>query len=828
MDVQGSLYHLITGCADWRACLDADSGLSLGELWDAADVAGTSGPAISAVSSAWEYDDAKRWLRLRRDTPLFRRAGRTAPLDPAGRRGAGRDGYGNWYWIDADARSIRWLPTSGTDTSSGRGPAELWWSVDQLHASCGCRTVAASGGFVSVRPCPGGDAALSGLAVTTRHYLAAGYTSATESGLLVFDLQAGGAPVRLVWPDGPQPFRPLDLTELPDGGLLVLDGEGSRYWALDPWFRGSGVARSRPATFTSLPTAGGEGERRLDYPEPSQLHACALTDVGGASIAAISIEPGPDGSVLVMDAPAVRGYSTVYCFDGDLLRWQTPLRDVVEVIDPADPENLSQRYSVLGYDLCYVVAPAVGPLPPPLLYVADSEGDQVLAFDLDADTGALRARDDFLPLRRWAGRALVRAGAGAWYDFGERWIPLTVFTECRFASSASLVTALPAGDLSGEPFDSQRPGCVWHRLLLDAYVPTGTALAVRARAADDLTLLPLEPWVEQPVPYRRSGGSELPWTDTWADQRVGVPKPGEPEPQLALPAELGTYELLFQGVIGRYGQLEVTLSGGGRSSPAVRSIRAWFPRFSYVEHYLPAVFASADAPGRFLERFLANPEGLFTALEEKIEHQHLIVDARTARAADLGWLASWFGLVLDPLWTTQRRRFLLRHVDAFYRRRGTVPGLLAMLRVFFDAEVDESTIFSVGAVPATSSRIRVVERFLTRPAPTDAPGVRAGAHRFLVQVPGSLEPAQLAMVGRIVEQGKPAHTAHTLSPYEELFVVGEARLGLDTELAGSARFSPVTLGQSLLGRGYLGFQRPWDIPDRMIADRDRLGQGVAL
>ena len=52
------------------------------------------------------------------------------------------------------------------------------------------------------------------------------------------------------------------------------------------------------------------------------------------------------------------------------------------------------------------------------------------------------------------------------------------------------------------------------------------------------------------------------------------------------------------------------------------------------------------------------------------------------------------------------------------------------------------------------------------------------------------------MVGRIIEQGKPAHTAFALQPYEELFVVGRARLGLDTELARSLRFTPVVLGQS--------------------------------
>ena len=246
-----------------------------------------------------------------------------------------------------------------------------------------------------------------------------------------------------------------------------------------------------------------------------------------------------------------------------------------------------------------------------------------------------------------------------------------------------------------------------------------------------MALLEFEPWVSQPTPYQRSDGAELPWADVWADRR---------DSSTPLPPELGTYELLFQSVIGRYCQLEITVSGGGRSSATIRSVRAWFPRFSYVEQYLPAIYAEHDLPDRFLERFLANPEGILTALEEKIEHSHLILDARTAREVDLPWLAAWFGLVLDPLWTPARRRFLIRNVDAFYRRRGTVAGLLAILRVFFDDEQDLNahSIFAVGAVPATSSRIRLVERFLTRdrsarpPARTPgrpSPSVRSGGRR---------------------------------------------------------------------------------------------------
>jgi phage tail-like protein len=815
MDVQGSRYHLLNGVADWGGCTDTTSGLTLAELWaDAAD-----GLPLS-IRTAWEYDPELGVLRLRRDTPLFRRAGRNLAVDPASRRGASRDGYGNWYWVDTDRRAIRWRPTDDQTAST-------WWSADELNTSCAAQP---AGGetFAGRPPLPPGDLLLQGLTVTSRHYLLAGYVAESEAGLLVFDLQAGGAPLRLLWPHD-EPFTPWDLADTADGGALVLDRVHSRYWRLDERLRLRGQQPSRPALFQ--PVTGGPQVRFTGPARPTPLRLVGADPQ--APLNPISIEPGPDGSVLVLDADPARGYSTLYRFDGDELRWQTPMRDIVEVIDPRDPTNTSILYSLLGHDFCYLAGPpATGPLPPPMLYVADAEGDQVVAFTLDPDTGNMLPRDDFLPLRRWAGRALVRAGDGAWYDFGERFVPLQVLTECRFASEAALTTPIEFGaggslpGVAGESFDSQRPGCVWHRLLIDAQVPTGARLSIRARASDDPALLPLERWLPQPVPYLRSDGPELPWLDVWADRRDGA---GD------LPAGTGTYELLLQQVAGRYLQLEVTVSGGGRSTPLLRSLRAWFPRFSYPERYLPVVYAEHDLPGRFLERFLANMEGFFTAIEERIEHSHLLLDPRTAPAPDLPWLAAWFGLALDPQWDEGRRRFLIRHVDRFYRLRGTVPGLVAALRVYLDGTVDERAFSCTGA--GAASGVRLVERFLTRDTGGAAYGapqttldpdpdarVRRTAHRFDVLVPLGLSPDQVAMVGRIVETSKPAHTSFTLRRYYELFVVGQARLGIDTEIGQAPTFSPMVTGRSGLASGYLGYDRPFDITDRIVSDRDRVGR----
>lgn len=803
MDVQGSQFHLLDGRPDWARCVDGATGHKLEEHWS-----GASG----LDSSAWEYDDDRRVLRLRRETPLFRKAGRSEPLDVEHRRGAGRDGYGNWFWIDETRMGIRWRP-------AGDRRASAWWSIADLSAACTCGDGQLAGAFSSVCTCPPPELLLSGLTVTTHHHLLAGYTAPREAGLLVFDLQGGGAPLRMLWPPG---FQPSDLADTPDGGALVLDRQAGCYWRLDEHLRLRGVAPSHPIGFAPADGSDPVVVTGTVLPTPS-----VLLDEDGHLVHAISIEPGPGGSVLVLDQEPSRPYSVLYCYDGDTLRWQATLEDVVEMVDPDDPEAHSFRFSVVAHD--FVHAEVGGPLDPPMLYVADVAGDQVIAFALDPATGALTARDEFLPLRRWAQRALVRTPDGVHYDFGERWISLQVFSECRFVTSATLLTPITFGTdpvLPGDSFDSGIPACVWHRLLMDLHVPTGTTVTVRAHAADDPALLALEDWHDQPVPYLRSGGSELPWTDPWADRRGALRDPAP------LPEGMGTHELLLQHVVGRYLQLELTFTGSGRATPWLRSLRAWYPRFSYPEHYLPAVYAENDGPDRFLERFLANPEGIFTAIEEKIEHSHVLLDSRTTPGPDLPWLAAWFGLALDPLWDEARRRFLIRHIDRFYRIRGTVLGVVATLRVYLEPVVDDGVFRSA---ESGTGGIRVIERFLTRDtgavaygAPTDVPSldlrtrVRASAHRFEVLVPQGLTDQDQAMVHRIVELARPAHTAFLLRHYYELFVIGQARLGLDTELGHAPSYVPVLTGSTPLAAGHLAHPHPFELADRIISDRNRI------
>jgi len=97
-----------------------------------------------------------------------------------------------------------------------------------------------------------------------------------------------------------------------------------------------------------------------------------------------------------------------------------------------------------------------------------------------------------------------------------------------------------------------------------------------------------------------------------------------------------------------------------------------------------------------------------------------------------------------------------------------------------------------------------------------------------VLVPQDLSDEQEAMVGRIVELAKPAHTAFDLKRYWDLFRVGEVRLGLDTQLGGSSTWNPLVLGSGYLSGVYLQAPYPFDIGDRMVLNRDRLGNLPAL
>ena len=356
---------------------------------------------------------------------------------------------------------------------------------------------------------------------------------------------------------------------------------------------------------------------------------------------------------------------------------------------------------MIGYDLAFVSAKdAVHPSLLGQVFIAAMDGNQCYAFDVfGADNYLdLQARAEFYPMRLFGGKAIVTASDQVYYDFGENWLPLIEQKRPRYEPEATLITFA---------FDGKQPDCVWHRLLLDACIPPDSSVFIWSRTANEVSGLDRAQWWLEPSLHRRADGSELPFV---------------PEPTAG---DAGTWEFLFQRAKGRYLQLKILLSGNGRSTPRLHALRAYYPRFSYLEHYLPAVYRDDDESASFLDRFLANVEGTLTSLEDQIANVQLLFDVRSAPADVLDWLANWLGVVLDPAWDERRRRLFIQHAMEFFQYRGTARGLLIALHLALDECVDEtiftqSLTFNAQANTKTQRRLssfRIIEKFRTRQTP---------------------------------------------------------------------------------------------------------------
>jgi phage tail-like protein len=685
VDSNGTRFHLRFGPRDWAEHVAAP---------------GSRAMVFDAESGSVALDQVAQILPGQADGQV---------LAAGDRRGADCDRFGNWYWIDAGRRRIRTV-------RSGRADASTYWDADQPHAEP-CPADNEPGAlFVAVEPASPAFAELrlQGLAVTTGHYLVVG--TAAPAGLLVFDLHAYGPPVLLPWPEEVG-FRPFDMERIDDGGVWILEeGEGARFWRLDTQLRPIPTGRAIELEPAGVELFRAPGAMPAEYPSvtfPDGFRS------GLGSPATVRAPRGivglPDGSVLILDTgPA--GPSSIVRLHGETLL------GTVVLDAPMLDRYLPPPAEIRGHDLAFLPDPGggTGPETSGRLVVVTEGGNQAFRFRLlaDRDTLELTLLPDYLPLRRFGGRALVACEGRVRYDLDERWNALVTMPRRRYR---------PDGVLEGLVFDGKTPGCVWHRLVFDGCVPPGSSVGVETRAAEDLVALEDGRWNPEPPPYRRGDGPEtLPYLPC-----AGA---GESEPGSAR----GTWETLFQRAEGRFLELRLTFFGGGRLTPQIRALRVYYPRFSYLERYLPATYREGPVSASFLDRFLANPEGIFTVLEDRIAAAEGLFDTRIAPADYLGWLAGWLGASLHPDWEDWRKRHFIDNAALLFRWRGTLPGLRAFLSLAVADRpsrtlLDELRSGSPAIEEQPGRDIRIVESFLLRDfggVELGGPGAGAGAVAF--------------------------------------------------------------------------------------------------
>ena len=647
VDANGTRFHLLLGEDDWLRTRRRDV----------------------------EWDGVRNEIRLW--PRVFRFAGGTseAPIEIGQRRGAARDAFGNWYWIAPDERSI-------LVRSSGSQNVSAFWPDPSTGAG---ESAPDTGGFRPRRAPEAAVLPLRGLAVTDDHYLAVGTPGeAGKAGVLIFDLYAGSAPRLYVWPI---PFDPFDIASRDGGGVWILDRRHRRIWQLGPRFEVVAPdASPAPAT----------GEPRFVNADGSEPPSCtahvALNPAHAWEVPAcdpVAIAPLDKDAVLVLERDDGTKFGRVHLLvHGAAQGDSVSLRAILEHIDTGARE---EPFTLVAHDFALGARQSDDPDAwSGRLFVVAADGRQAYAFGVERTASQLKldAQPDYYPMRLFGGRGLVIAGDEPWYDSGSIWVRLQQQKRPRFVE---------VGEVASPVFDSGEPSCVWHRLMLDACIPPGTAVDVLTRAADES--LDLTDWQREPQPRMRGDGSELPYV------------PNESG------AARGTWELLFQKAVGRYLQVKLVLRGDARSTPRVRALRAWYPRFSYLDHYLPAVYREDAQSASFLDRFLANIEGMFTATEDRMAAAQMLFDVATAPPETLDWLASWFGVALDPSWEDARRRLFLRHAMDFFAVRGTNHGLQLALRLALDECIDDRLFDASPRAARQAAPLRIIERFRARRTP---------------------------------------------------------------------------------------------------------------
>ena len=189
-------------------------------------------------------------------------------------------------------------------------------------------------------------------------------------------------------------------------------------------------------------------------------------------------------------------------------------------------------------------------------------------------------------MRLYGGKGFAAADGNVYYDFGERWLPLIKQNRPSFIGEATLETLV---------FDGKEANCVWHRLMLDGCIPPETKIEVFSRSAERKEDLDSVSYQKEPNLYLRGNGSELPFVDQKTSKEKGK----------------GTWELLLQRAENRYLQLRLVFSGNEQRTPRISALRVYYPRFSYLNNYLPSIYREDERSAFFLDHFLANFEGFY-------------------------------------------------------------------------------------------------------------------------------------------------------------------------------------------------------------------------
>ncbi|HLK05674.1 MAG TPA: phage tail protein I [Candidatus Acidoferrum sp.] len=359
------------------------------------------------------------------------------------------------------------------------------------------------------------------------------------------------------------------------------------------------------------------------------------------------------------------------------------------------------------------------------------------------------------------------------------------------------------GQLLTSALDSGIPRCKWHRVRLDADVPSGTSLEISVATTEDKNI--------------QAQGS-LGGDPQWQTFPSGAPHPSDWT--IAAP---GFLDFLIQQPPGRYLYLRIRFrSSDGISTPIVRRVRIDFPRTTSIEH-LPDIYRQNPKAEEFTERFLSLFDALLSDTDNLITGYPALLDPTGVPDQLLPWLAKFFSISLDPTWNADTSRKVIQSAAKLYRERGTPAGLRDAIQLVFGispAILESSPVGPWGAVgtgnshktcgctgsQSASSIRRTAKlgsvrlfgktkvRFRLGSSPLSGAPLRSygnpdldpfadGSYRFRVLVPPLADTSEQTKerLQYLVEAQKPAHTIASIRFGGTGFLLGHwSAVGIDT------------------------------------------------
>jgi phage tail-like protein len=335
------------------------------------------------------------------------------------------------------------------------------------------------------------------------------------------------------------------------------------------------------------------------------------------------------------------------------------------------------------------------------------------------------------------------------------------------------------GTFITKTLDSKIPACQWHRVLLNAQVPNGTSIQIESFTSEDRQ------------PDSKVIDSQF---NGW---------------RLCVLAGDNNPDCLIQSGPGRYLWLRLTFNSNGLASPELHSLKAFYPRASYLQ-YLPAVYQEDEDSRSFLERFLSIFQSEFDEFDRRIDRLWQLFNPGSTPEKDLGWLAGWLALVVNPDWKPAKLRSMIKNAFQTYLQRGTLAGLEQAIRDYVRVEASVVEHFRLRRLPLLSiagsveggvrlwspdfyKRLQLNSysqigsfQLISKPEPSTE-ALNWGAHQFTVFF--SADPYGYdnveQQISQVVEREKPAHTQHTICPVFPRFRVGvQATIGTDTVVGG--------------------------------------------